>query len=61
MVTAASSTLAWRRAPNPARSQELTVQFVLPTAEPAKLELFDIAGRRLAEREVGQFGPGGTP
>jgi hypothetical protein len=37
----------------------MTVQFVLPTTVPARLELFDIAGRRVAARDVGTLGPGG--
>jgi hypothetical protein len=34
------------------------VQFTLPTGEPAALELIDIAGRRVAGREVGSLGAG---
>jgi len=34
------------------------VRFSLPTAERASLELIDIAGRRVEQREVGSLGPG---
>jgi len=44
--------------PNPARSPDLTVQFDLPTAAPAMLELFDITGRRVADWNVGSLGTG---
>ena len=43
--------------PNPA-VQELTVAFTLPDESPARLELMDLAGRRLVAREVGTLGPG---
>jgi hypothetical protein len=43
--------------PNPARG-ELTVAFTLPEAGPARLELFDLSGRRLAAREMNGLGPG---
>lgn len=36
----------------------LRVAFALPDATPASLELFDLHGRRLAEREVGTLGAG---
>ena len=39
--------------PNPARGGELAVRFSLPTDAPARLELLDVAGRRVASREVG--------
>lgn len=39
--------------PNPARGGRIIVQFTLPTVEPAKLELMDIAGRRVVVQEVG--------
>ncbi|TMQ58626.1 MAG: T9SS type A sorting domain-containing protein [Candidatus Eisenbacteria bacterium] len=32
--------------------------FTLPSAEPASLELYDLAGRRVARRDVGALGPG---
>ncbi|MEO5618044.1 MAG: hypothetical protein ABIS67_09750 [Candidatus Eisenbacteria bacterium] len=43
--------------PNPA-SGPLTVSFALPTAAPALLELLDVAGRSLIQREVGSLGTG---
>ena len=43
--------------PNPAR-ERIAVSFSLPTAEPATLEVFDIAGRRVLRRDVGGMGPG---
>jgi hypothetical protein len=53
---------AWRLAlagafPNPARG-EIRAHFTLPGSEPARLELYDVAGRRLVRREVGALGPG---
>jgi hypothetical protein len=39
-------------------SGSLRVSFTLPEAAPARLELFDLAGRRIAEREVGELGQG---
>lgn len=43
--------------PNPADGRP-SVAFTLPEHEPAVLELFDIAGRRVAMRAVGHLGPG---
>jgi hypothetical protein len=43
--------------PNPSGGV-LSVTFSLPGAAPATLELFDVTGRRLAERAVGQLGAG---
>jgi hypothetical protein len=43
--------------PNPA-SRDLTVAFSLPDATPARLELLDLAGRRVMVREVGAMGAG---
>ena len=43
--------------PNPG-GREAAVRFQLPRAAPARLELLDIAGRRLLRREVGSLGPG---
>jgi photosystem II stability/assembly factor-like uncharacterized protein len=43
--------------PNPARGH-IAVAFSLATAEPAALEVFDLAGRRLVRREVVGMGPG---
>ena len=44
--------------PNPARADRLVVAFVLPVGAPARLELFDMSGRRVAARDVGALGPG---
>jgi hypothetical protein len=44
--------------PNPASGRALTVRFTLPSAAPALLELLDVAGRRVASREVGSLGVG---
>ena len=44
--------------PDPTRSGTLRVAFTLPGAAPARLELLDLAGRRLLTREVGDLGPG---
>ena len=44
--------------PNPSRGEGLTVAFTLPTAASARLELLDVSGRRVAEREVGSLGAG---
>ena len=44
--------------PNPSRGGALTVHFSLPSAAPARLELLDVAGRRIAAREVGSLGAG---
>jgi hypothetical protein len=46
-----------RVGPNPARG-ELSVEFSLADGTSATVELIDIAGRRVAAREVGSFGPG---
>jgi hypothetical protein len=43
--------------PNPAVGS-FTVGFTLPHADAATLELLDVAGRRVAAREVGSLGPG---
>lgn len=43
--------------PNPAAG-EMWVDFALPRGETARLELLDIAGRRVAAREVGDLGAG---
>jgi hypothetical protein len=45
--------------PNPSRDGRLRVRFSLPSSEPAMLELFDVSGRRIDAREVGNLGPGG--
>ena len=44
--------------PNPSRGEALTVSFSLPSDRPARLELFDLGGRRLVAREVGSLGAG---
>jgi hypothetical protein len=43
--------------PNPARGR-VAVAFSLPTLEPALLEVFDVAGRRVFRRDVGGLGAG---
>ncbi len=43
--------------PNPAL-HGLTIAFTLPNASPARLEVVDLAGRRVASREVGSLGAG---
>jgi hypothetical protein len=43
--------------PNPA-TRDLSVSFTLPDASPARLEAFDMAGRRVASRDVGALGAG---
>lgn len=50
--------LALRAAPNPARGAA-TVTYVLPAAANVHLDLFDVAGRRVAQRAFGRV-PGGT-
>jgi hypothetical protein len=58
-ATAMNSSLALEGArPNPGSRRSLTVWFELPSATSARLELLDLAGRRIAEREVGSLGPG---
>ena len=44
--------------PNPSRGGPLTVQFTLASAGAASIELFDVAGRRMAAREVSSLGVG---
>jgi hypothetical protein len=44
--------------PNPARGNGLNVAFALPTGAIARLELLDVAGRRVVSREVGSLGAG---
>jgi hypothetical protein len=43
--------------PNPS-SGAMTVAFALPSGEPARLDLIDVAGRRVASRSVGSLGAG---
>ncbi|HTR97055.1 MAG TPA: T9SS type A sorting domain-containing protein [Candidatus Acidoferrales bacterium] len=45
-------------APNPSGGARLQVAFSLPSDAPATLELIDVAGRRVASRDVGGSGPG---
>jgi hypothetical protein len=45
-------------APNPSAGRELRVSFMLPDAAPATLELFDVAGRRVASAAVEGLVPG---
>ncbi|NOT32873.1 MAG: T9SS type A sorting domain-containing protein [Candidatus Eisenbacteria bacterium] len=42
---------------NPVRDR-LVVSFALPTSEPARIEVLDLAGRRVVSREVGALGAG---
>jgi len=42
--------------PNPSPSGELTVEFTLPTAEAARLEVLDIRGRRVTEERLATAG-----
>ena len=44
--------------PNPGDGRALLVEFVLPAATPARLELLDLTGRRVRARDVGVLGPG---
>ncbi|OLD69965.1 MAG: hypothetical protein AUI33_08580 [Ignavibacteria bacterium 13_1_40CM_2_61_4] len=44
--------------PNPAAGRELTIHLTLASAEPASLEMLDLAGRRVLARDVGALGPG---
>ena len=44
--------------PNPALASRLSVEFALPDAAPARLDLMDVSGRRVATREVGALGAG---
>jgi hypothetical protein len=44
--------------PNPIRGPGLEIHFTLPGSEPARLELVDVSGRRLASLDVGDLGPG---
>ncbi len=54
----ATATFALRGVqPNPSEG-ELTVALTLPDAAPARLEVFDVSGRRVASRDVGTLGAG---
>ena len=46
---------AW---PNPTRGRSMRFDLALPTAAPARLELLDLAGRRVAVRELSDLAPG---
>ncbi len=43
--------------PNPTW-ENLRVDFSLPDARPARIEVFNVSGQRVASRDVGWFGPG---
>jgi len=43
--------------PNPTQ-QDLRVSFGLPDAQPARIDVFNVSGRRVATQEVGSLGPG---
>ena len=53
----AGSPFALRVAPSPLVSGSRAV-FVLPTRAAVHLRVFDLAGRRLAQRDLGELGPG---
>ncbi|HTM57623.1 MAG TPA: T9SS type A sorting domain-containing protein [Candidatus Udaeobacter sp.] len=44
--------------PNPSSGERLEVAFGLPSAEPGRLELIDVTGRRVREAEIGPLGAG---
>ena len=44
--------------PNPTE-RDLVVSFTLPDDQPARIDVLDVAGRRILSRDVGQLGPGG--
>jgi len=44
--------------PNPSHGERLSVEFVLPDADAARLDLLDVSGRRVAGAEVGSLGVG---
>ena len=44
--------------PNPGPASEVRARFTLASGAPARLDLYDARGRRLAGREVGSLGPG---
>jgi hypothetical protein len=44
--------------PNPAAGPNLKVRFALPMRAPAQLQLFDVRGRIVVAREVGELGSG---
>jgi len=44
--------------PNPGRAGGFVVAFSLPDQQPALIDVIDVAGRRVARRDVGSMGPG---
>jgi len=44
--------------PDPVRGRALVVDVALPSADPARLELLDVQGRRVAASELGALGAG---
>jgi hypothetical protein len=54
----AAGRLAVGAFPNPARGQSVRLRFSLPAAAPARVELLDLAGRRVASSDVGSMGAG---
>ena len=44
--------------PNPTSSGRMTVTIVLPSAAPARLDLLDVRGRSVMQRDVGSLGAG---
>src|SRR5262249_15760269 len=44
--------------PNPASAGALTIEFMLDGWQPTRIQLLDLAGRRLDSREIGSLGPG---
>jgi len=43
---------------NPSRDGRLMLSVALPSAAPARLDVVDVNGRRVASREIGSLGPG---
>jgi hypothetical protein len=56
-VPSGMNTLALAASPNPAL-RAFGVSFTLPDARPARLEIYDVSGRRILSREVGAMGAG---
>jgi hypothetical protein len=44
--------------PNPLRAGALKVSFTLAGGAPARLEMLDVSGRRIIERDLSALGPG---
>jgi hypothetical protein len=57
-VPAATSFALSGARPNPVEGKGVWVHCALASAEPAALELYDVSGRRVVEREVGSLGAG---